>query len=58
MRKQSKENVLKVYKKFNPSILTYSFNKAFFEKRKKIVIDYLKIPKQNFKGKKIAIQVT
>ena len=48
---QSKENVLKVYKKYNPSILSHGFNKNFFEKRKKIIIDYLKIPKQNFKGK-------
>ena len=48
---QSKENVLKVYKKYNPSILSNGFKKNFFEKRKKIIIDYLKIPKQNFKGK-------
>ena len=46
-------DVLKVYKKFNPSIIKKELLKKYLSRRNKIIIDYLKLPKQNFKNKTV-----
>ena len=50
---QNSTNVLKVYKKFNPSIIKKELLKKYLSRRNKIIIDYLKLPKQNFKNKTV-----
>ena len=50
---QNSTNVLKVYKKFNPSIIKNELLKKYLLRRNKIIIDHLKLPKQNFKNKTV-----
>lgn len=50
---QNSTNVLKVYKKFNPSIIKKELLKKYLLRRNKIIIDHLKLPKQNFKNKTV-----